>query len=213
MTVMGQIRRSHGLIGPLLGALLLTLACSRPTGVPSEGANDGAQTPFQSSSQGPEGGSETGTQSAPPENRGPEQQSIPFQDSQNVPAGTLLTVQLRGPLTAGTTVANDSFEATVEQPVVVNGNTVVPRGTTVVGRVQSARVSQSRPDRGYVRLALESVHVGGVDVPLQTASLFARQTSSTKPSPSAIRLEKGRRLTFRLTEAVSLNLQRTRASR
>jgi len=212
MTVMGQIRRSHGLIGPVLAALLLTVACSRPTGVPSDGANDGTQTPFQSSSQSAESGSEAGTHSAASEDRGQEQ-SLPFHDPQNVPAGTLLTVQLRQSLTAATTAANDSFEATVEQPVVINGNTVVPRGTTVMGRVQSARVSNSRPNRGYVRLALESVHVGGVDVPLQTASLFARQTSSTEPSASAIRLEKGRRLTFRLTEAVSLNVQRTRASR
>ena len=64
-----------------------------------------------------------------------------------------------------------------------------------------------------VRLALESVHMGGVDVPVQTASLFARQGPAADISPSTVRLEKGRRLTFRLTEPVLLAPQRTQASR
>lgn len=82
----------------------------------------------------------------------------------------------------------------------------------VTGRVESARTSELKPDRGYLRLSLAFLHVGAVDVPLQTASLFARQDSGAA-SLSTVRLEKGRRLTFRLTEPVSLHPQRTQASR
>jgi hypothetical protein len=95
--------------------------------------------------------------------------------------------------------------------------------------VESARVSDVRRDAGYVRLTLESIQIDGKDVPLQTSSLFARGTagdaSAVHPSagtadtsrigqshpaqPRAdqatiIRLKKGRRLTFRLTEALDL---------
>jgi hypothetical protein len=79
--------------------------------------------------------------------------------------------------------------------------------------VEAARISALKPERGYLRLALQSVHLGGVDVPVQTASLFARQGPSADPQASTVRLEDGRRLTFRLMEPIALSPHPTRASR
>ena len=86
------------------------------------------------------------------------------------------------------------------EPVVVEGNTLIPSGTSVAGRVEAARSSKLKPNRGYVRLALKTVQLGGLSVPLQTASLFAREATFGDDPASNIHLEKGRRLTFRLTE-------------
>lgn len=208
MGVMRDRRGCHVWAWPLLLVLLLTAACSRPVNVPTEGTSEGAQAPFRGS-QAPENPPEASDS----QSSGSSQSAVPSRESQNVPAGTLLTVRLREPLTAGTPEGADSFEAVVDQPLVVGVSTLVPRGAMVVGRVESAKISKLNPERAYVRLALASLHVGGVDVPLQTTSLYARPASQGSLSDSAVHLEKGRRLTFRLTEAVSLNSPRTEASR
>ena len=89
----------------------------------------------------------------------------------------------------------------------IEGNSLVPRGATVAGRVESALASNVRRNRGYVRLALDSIHLAGVNLPIQTSSLFVRGNSGDTQTGQGedgakIHLEKGRRLTFRLTEPV-----------
>ena len=79
---------------------------------------------------------------------------LPFHDSQNLPAGTLLTVRLKYLIAAQNPAANGTFEALVDEAVVVEGNRLVPRGAVVEGRVESARASDVRRNGGYVRLAL-----------------------------------------------------------
>jgi hypothetical protein len=67
-------------------------------------------------------------------------------------------------------------------------------------------------NRGYVRLKLASVHIGSLDVPVQTASLFARQSPLSGGSSRTIRVEQGRRLTFALAEPVFIASQHGQAA-
>ena len=55
-----------------------------------------------------------------------------------VPAGTTLTVRLGEALGSRISEANQSFSATVDQDVVVRGQTVIAAGTTVTGKVVAA---------------------------------------------------------------------------
>jgi len=128
-------------------------------------------------------------------------------------AGTLVTVQLETPLAISQVHAGDAFTALVVGPIIVDGNTVVQRGTPVSGRVESAQPSAGRPgfgsDPGYVRLTLNAITVDGRELALQTSSLFARGTSANSLSSAKLLLNgfvisKGRRLTFRLTAPVPL---------
>jgi hypothetical protein len=200
---MNELRRRRWRIFPVTIVLLCAVACSRPTGVPATGSADESAAPFH-----PEAGGDrdiAGPQPAVlPEN------SLPFHDSETLPPGTLVTVRLKGPITAATSITANSFTAVVDEPVMVEGNILLPRGTTVSGRIKSARISTVKPNRAYVRLVLESLHVGGLDVPIQTASLYTRQNPETD---DLIRLEDGRRLTFRLTESVYLGTQRAQMGR
>lgn len=139
--------------------------------------------------------------------------SAAVRDSASLPAGTLLSVRLTAPVPAASASGMNSFAGAVEEPIVVRGDTVIPRGATVDGRVESALASDLKPNRGYVRLALESIQVGGSEVPVQTTSLFVRQAALTPASSPMIRVEKGRLLTFRLLNAVTFSVQRTRAGR
>lgn len=207
MAVMGEFRKPRMRIVIALSVLALAAGCSRSVPVPDEGSNQAGQAPFRTTGTAGEA-LPTDSQHGSPEGNG-----LPFDEGQSIPAGTLLTVRLKGALTSAATSENNPFEAVVDQPVVIDGNTVVPRGSAVVGKVESVRISVLKPERGYVRLALQSVHLGGVDVPVQTASLSARQGPSADLQASTVRLEDGRRLTFRLMEPIALSPHPSRASR
>lgn len=206
MDGMGEFRKPLSRAGLLLSLLFLTSACSRSIRVPEEGASQDSQAPFEGASGTPS--SPQVVQHTLPADAG---MDLPFEDAHRLPVGTLLTVRLSNPVTAGVKTNDRSFQAVIDQPVMIDGNTVLPPGSIVNGRVESARTSEMKPDRGYVRLVLASVNFGGVEIPLQTASLFARQGPDAEISLSTVRLEQGRRLTFRLTEPVSLSPQRTQA--
>lgn len=207
MAVMGEFRKPRMRILFALSVLALAAGCSRSLRVPDEGSNQAGQAPFRTTGVA-NGTLPTDRQDAPPDDG-----ELPFEDGQSIPAGTLLTVRLKGALTSAAAGGSDLFEAAVDQPIVIGGNTIVPRGTKVLGKVESARISALKPERSYLRLALQTVHLGEEDVPVQTASLFARQGPSSDPLASTVRLEDGRRLTFRLMEPIALHPHPTRASR
>ena len=180
---------------------LVLAGCSRPELIPGEeriSQTETGEAPFQN--QATQGTVDESTQLQPAKYGSTLPQSdAPLQRFQNLPAGTLLTVRLKRPLYASSLSSEASFEALVAEPVVIRGNTLIPTGASVLGRVESARTSTVKPNRGYVRLALQSVQVGNVWMPLETASLFAREAPLGDDPISVIHLESGRRLTFRLS--------------
>src|ERR1700676_1421654 len=180
---MRQFPRSRGLtLGTVLLALLGTTGCAPPDGLPSAdgtGQPEQHKVPFHEADE-----------------------DLPFQEPQNLPAGTLLTVRTKNPISAENRNANGTFEAMVDQPVVIDGNLLVPLGAMVSGRVESAQASNLKGNRGYVRLTLESIQLAKSNVPVQTSSLFVRGRAGQTQAPQnpVVRLEKGRLLVFRLTE-------------
>jgi hypothetical protein len=212
---MSRLRRPRGLmICPMLLALLWAAACDRPAGPQTDVGTapaDQHQVPFHGGEGLP--ADHSGDSHAAQANGSSSDAGLPFHDPQNLPAGTLLTVRLKYPISAENPGANGTFEAVIDEPVVIEGNRLVPSGTTVAGRVESARASSVKRNRGYVRLALDSIHLAGETLPIRTSSLFVRGNPAGTSSPdgeipqgqgsaAVIRLEKGRRLTFRLTDPV-----------
>jgi hypothetical protein len=68
--------------------------------------------------------------------------SLAAQTNQAVPAGTALMVKLETTLATFSNKAGDPFQARLDQPVVVNGTTLIPAGARVEGRV--TRVTEPR---------------------------------------------------------------------
>ncbi len=212
------------MIWPLLVALLWATGCVRPVGLQSDDAAahaDPPTVPFQNGAAATRPVQKLESlDNAPKSDTG-----LPFHDSQNLPAGTLLTVRLKNPISTEDPDANLAFEAVVDEPVIIEGNKLVPIGVTVSGRVESTRVSSLKRNRVYARLALDSIHLVGATLPIQTASLFVKgnvgdalippgRGPQGDASTSVIRIEKGRRLTFRLSEPVYVAAaQRLRADR
>ena len=134
--------------------------------------------------------------------------TVPFNSrAHTLPSGTLLTVQLQNSLSAAEVRDGDTFTASVAAPLTVDGDPLIERGTVATGHVESVR---SQAGSGYFQLKLSALTVEGRPLALQTSSLFARATM--QPS-DGVRVQKGRRLTFRLTSPVTLNEPKSMADR
>jgi hypothetical protein len=136
-----------------------------------------------------------------------------------LPSGTLLTVQLEDSLSTNKVRPGDTFTALVAAPLTIDGETLLKRGTAVSGRIESAQSLTDHPGgpsdlrysgSGYLRLTLSAITVEGKQLAVQTSSLFAR--GALQPS-NDIQVQKGRRLTFRLTAPLSLDEPGSMANR
>lgn len=69
----------------------------------------------------------------------PDQQQLPVPPSLNIPAGTLIRVQVNNTLSSEQNKAGDAFTATLVQPLIANGWVVARPGQLLTGRVASAK--------------------------------------------------------------------------
>jgi hypothetical protein len=94
-----------------------------------------------------------------------------------IPSGTAITVRLLSTVSSATSQPGDRFDATLDQPIVIDGKAVAPEGTQVTGRVIAARRSGRLLHPGYLRIALASLTLDGKDVPVQSTSVIVAGTS------------------------------------
>jgi hypothetical protein len=94
-----------------------------------------------------------------------------------IPAGTPITVRLQEAVSSASARPGDQFEAVLEQPIVVDGQTVAPEGAAVTGRVVAARHSGRLMHPGYLRIALASMSIDGKAVPVQSSSVIVAGAS------------------------------------
>lgn len=87
-----------------------------------------------------------------------------------LPESSAIHVRLDNTIASNENRPGDHFEATVSEPVVVDGKTVIPEGAEVTGLVVDAHPSGRLMGRARLRLALESVDVNGDDYQIRTYS-------------------------------------------
>src|SRR5260370_26535705 len=78
-----------------------------------------------------------------------------------LPEHTAIHVTLDQALATNQSRPGDHFDATVSEPVVINGKTVIPQGAHAEGLVVDARHSGRLMGRARLRLALQNVDVKG----------------------------------------------------
>lgn len=127
-------------------------------------ANDTQQPPFASRAQ------ETG--------RHPSASMLA--PMKTVPAGTAIAVRLQSSISSSSAHPGDTFDAVLDEPLVVGGETVAPRGAAVTGRVIAAQPSGHLQTPASLRIALSSIQIEGKAVPLHTSSIFVQGTSHKK---------------------------------
>jgi hypothetical protein len=198
----------------VLLALAFISACARPPEGNSSSAGDSQKLPFDRQ----------------PRRDGisPSQTWVP--SATKLPEGTTIVVRLQSALSSASSRPGDTFTATIDEPVEIEGHTVLARGLTATGRVLESRNSSSSTfsstpsstssnsggsrEPGYLRIVLEKLNIGERAILIETSSIFAKggpreepNSSGGSQSPSAhedIIFETGRRLNFRLAQAVDL---------
>lgn len=148
--------RNFGKRGWLAVAVLLTLAgCSKTSTAPNSAdtstggstANSGAAT---------NGSSSQAMNSAANQQQAP--QPLP---PVVVPAGTILTVTLEETINSKTSNSGDPFRATIAVPVSVEGQEVIPSGTSVTGTVTDAKSAGRFKGGAELALTLDSLTLNG----------------------------------------------------
>ena len=87
-----------------------------------------------------------------------------------LPERTTIHVTLDQALATNQSKPGDHFEATVSQPVVVDGKTAIPQGAHAEGVVVDARQSGRLMGRARLQLALQTVAVDGQNYDVRTIS-------------------------------------------
>jgi hypothetical protein len=76
-----------------------------------------------------------------------------------VPAGTTLTVRLGEDLGSRISEENQRFSATLDRDVIVHGRTVIAAGSSITGRVVSAKPAGAVAGEANLQLKITSVHL------------------------------------------------------
>jgi hypothetical protein len=106
---------------------------------------------------------------------------VPFHDSENaehasrqtletvsIPAGTTISVRTIDGIDSARNHVGDRFEASLEEPLTVDGNVVVPKRAEVYGRLAESKESGTFTGRSQLRLELTGIVVSGQTLPLFT---------------------------------------------
>ena len=88
--------------------------------------------------------------------------------SVTIPAGTLISVRTIDAIDSEKHRAGYRFQASVEQPLTVDGKVVVPKGADVYGRLEESKTTGTFAGRSELKVALTGLVVNGQTVPLVT---------------------------------------------
>ena len=104
----------------------------------------------------------------PPQQPGPAQMA----GSVTLPQGTNFVIRMIDGVDSEQARVGQSFAASLDQPVMVNGDTVIPRGADVTVKLVDSKQSGKITGRSELALSLQSVRVNGrmVDVNTQTVT-------------------------------------------
>jgi len=94
-----------------------------------------------------------------------------------LPAGTNLVVRMIDGVDSDAATVGQTFAASMDQPVTVGGETIIPRGADVVVKLVDAQQSGKLTGRAELTLDLMSVKVNGQVVDIHTQSI-SRQSDS-----------------------------------
>jgi hypothetical protein len=96
-----------------------------------------------------------------------------------VPQGTKITIFPRDPISTGKNETGETFTGTLAEPLVVNGNTVAEKGTTVQGKIVEAEGSGRVKGRANIRLTLTSIGSAAKSFPIVTKPFAVEAEAQT----------------------------------
>ncbi len=89
-------------------------------------------------------------------------------DRVSVPTGTRLTIRTVDAIDSDRNHVGDKFAATLDQPLYVNDQLIVPKGADVYGRLEEAKEAGHLAGKSQLRLSLTGIVVNGQTYALST---------------------------------------------
>jgi type IV secretory pathway VirB10-like protein len=103
-----------------------------------------------------------------------------------LPAGTRITVRMIDSVDSQVARVGDTFRASVDEPVSVNGTTVIPRGADVVAKLEEDDQSGRITGRTVLKLVLSSVRVNDRSIDITTSDVVKESGSRGARSAGVI---------------------------
>jgi hypothetical protein len=103
-----------------------------------------------------------------------------------VPAGTVLRVRLNQEVGSKVSQTGETFTASVMDPVVVDGRTLIPAGATVSGEVTDAKSAGRFKGGAELAITIRSVTVGGSPHALSASTVSRTSVGKGKRSAAMI---------------------------
>src|SRR5260370_20246130 len=100
-----------------------------------------------------------------------------------LPAGTNLTIRMIEGVDSQTNRVGQTFRASLDQPVMLDGNAVIPRGADVTVKLVDQKDSGKLTGRADLTLSLQAISVNGRMVDINTQSV--KQESSSRGERTA----------------------------
>lgn len=104
----------------------------------------------------------------------------------DVPAGTVLKVRMIDSVDSQVNQLGQTFQASLDEPVTINGETIIPRGADVVAKLVDDKQSGKISGRTELTLDLVSIRVNGRMVDLNTEEVTTSSESRTGRSSKVI---------------------------
>ena len=108
-----------------------------------------------------------------------------------IPSGTTLRLDLASSISSDASHVEDAVRATVRQPVVVKGDTVIPRGAELVGVVTNVAESGRVKGRARIAYRFTSMRVGNERYDISTATVSHLAPATKKQDATKIGIGAG----------------------
>ena len=110
----------------------------------------------------------------------------PVVEKTTLPEGTRLRVALIDGVSTTKSSPGDQFMASISEPVVIDGKTVIEKGTKVRGRVTDVAESGRVKGRASIRLVLTDIVQGSKELPIATKPFIAVAQNTKKRDATII---------------------------
>ncbi len=104
----------------------------------------------------------------------------------NVPAGTQITIRMIDDVNSQTAQVGQTYRASVDEPVMIDGRTAIPRGADVVTKLVEFKEAGRIAGGGQLTLVLASITVNGRRTDVTSQSVTQASESGGKDSAKVI---------------------------
>jgi hypothetical protein len=108
-----------------------------------------------------------------------------------IPSGTRFEVRLLDPVSSETQKSGDTFRATLDQDLEVEGKVIVPKGNVVSGKLLAVRQSGRVEGRASLSMVLTDIEIDRTKYPIQTNTLSFEAEKSTKEDVTKVGIGAG----------------------